>query len=113
MLLIVVSFLRVDDKAARYNACYQYSIEVCILIPEAFGNVGILFLLLDHQAPLLPQLKHGGEDRELSNVGVDVVEPELVHRQERSGSPNSCTAVDQDCAWDLKENQYVQTKLKE
>ena len=102
VLLIVVSLLRVDDKAARYNACYnacyQYSIEVCILIPEAFGNVGILFLLLDHQAPLLPQLKHGGEDGELLDLRVDVVEPELVHGQERSSSSYSSTAVDEDCS---------------
>ena len=77
--------------------CYQHSTEVFILIPEAFGNVGILFLLLNHQASLLPQLKDSGKDRELSYVGVDVVEPELVHRQERSGSSNPGTAVDQDC----------------
>ena len=96
VLLIIVSFLRVDDKAARYNVTNIPLKFVSQLIPEAFGNVGILFLLLNHQASLLPQLKHGGEDRELSDVGVDVVEPELVHRQERSGSPNSCAAVDQD-----------------
>ena len=48
-------------------------------LPEALCNVGILLLLLNHLAPLLPQLKHGGEDGELLDVGVDVVEPELVH----------------------------------
>ena len=48
-------------------------------IPEALSDVGILLLLLDHQAPLLPQLEHGGEDGELLDLGVDVVEPELVH----------------------------------
>ena len=50
-----------------------------LAIPEALGNVGILLFLLDHQAPLLPQLKHGGEDGELLDLRVDVVEPELVH----------------------------------
>ena len=74
-------------------------------IPEALSDVGILLFLLDHQAPLLPQLEHGGEDGELLDLGVNVVEPELVHCQERSSSPNSCTAVDQYCAWDLKDNQ--------
>ena len=48
-------------------------------IPEALSDVGILLFLLDHQAPLLPQLKHGGEDGELLDLRVDVVEPELVH----------------------------------
>ena len=105
VLLIVVSLLRVDDKAKRYNVTNIPLKFVSLLIPEAFGNVGILLLLLNHQASLLPQLKDSGEDRELSNVGVDVVEPELVHRQERSCSSNPSTAVDQYCAWDLKENQ--------
>ena len=64
-----------------------------------------MFLLLNHQASLLPQLKDGGEDRELPDVGVDVVEPELVHRQERSSSSYSGTAVDQDSAWGIREEE--------
>ena len=76
-----------------------------IVLPETFCNVSVLLFLLDHKTPLLPQLEHSGIKGKLSYVGVDVVEPELVHRQERSSSPNSCTAVDQYCAWDLKDNQ--------
>ena len=68
-----------------------------IVSPETFCNVSILLFLLNHKAPLLPELEHSGIKGKLSDVGVDVVEPELVHRQERSGSPNSCAAVDQDC----------------
>ena len=67
-------------------------------IPEALGDVGVLLFLLDHQAPLLPQLEHGGEDGELLDLRVDVVEPELVHGQEGACSSNTSTAVDQDSA---------------
>ena len=47
--------------------------------PEALGNVGILFPLLDHQASLPPECNHGGQDGELVDVGVEVVQPELVN----------------------------------
>ena len=70
-----------------------------IVSPDTFRNVSVLLFLLNHQASLLPQFEHSGIEGKLSDVGVDVVEPELVHRQERSGSPNSCTAVDQDGTW--------------
>ena len=76
-----------------------------IVSPETFCNVSILLFLLNHEPPLLPQLEYSGKEGKLSDVGVDVVEPELVHRQERSSSPNSCAALDQYCAWDLKGNQ--------
>ena len=65
--------------------------------PETFGNVRVLFFLLDHQDSLLPERNHGGQDGELVDVGVEVVEPELVHRQEGSGPSHSSTAVHQDC----------------
>ena len=68
--------------------------------PETLGNVGVLLFLLDHKAPLPPQSEHSGEDGELLHVGVNVVEPELVHRQEGACSSNSCAAVHQDCAWE-------------
>ena len=67
--------------------------------PEALGDVGILFFLLDHQASLPPEGNHGGHDGELIDVGVEVVQPELVHRQEGSGSSHTSTAVHQDCPW--------------
>ena len=65
--------------------------------PEALGNVGVLFLLLDHQASLSPEGNHSGQDGELVNVGVEEIEPELVHCQEGSRPSDSSTAVDQDC----------------
>ena len=68
--------------------------------PETLGNVGVLLFLLDHEAPLPPQSEHSGEDRELLDVGVDVVEPELVHGQEGARPSNSCAAVHQDCSWE-------------
>ena len=68
-------------------------------IPETLCNVGILLFLLNHKAPLPPQGEHGGKDGELLHVGVDVVEPELVHRQEGSGPSHSGAAVHQNRAW--------------
>ena len=65
--------------------------------PEALGDVGVLFFLLDHQASLLPEGNHRGQDGELVDVGVEVVEPELVHRQEGSGPSHTGAAVNQDC----------------
>ena len=76
-----------------------------IVLPETFCNVSVLLFLLNHQASLLPHLEHSGIEGKLPDVGVDVVEPELVHRQERSGSSYPSTTMDQYCAWDLKENQ--------
>ena len=67
--------------------------------PETLCNVGILLFLLDHKAPLPPEGEHRGKDGEVLHVGVDVVQPELVHRQEGSSSSHSGTAVYQDCAW--------------
>ena len=69
--------------------------------PEALGNVGVLFLLLDHQASLPPEGNHSGQDGELVDVGVEEVEPQLVHGQEGSRPSDSSTAVDQDCSWEL------------
>ena len=70
-----------------------------LIQPETLCNVGILFFLLNHKAPLPPEGEHSGEDGEVLDVGVDVVQPELVHRQEGSSSSHSGTAVYQDCAW--------------
>ena len=67
--------------------------------PETLCNVGILLFLLNHKAPLPPQGEHGGKDGELLHVGVGVVEPELVHRQEGSGPSHSGAAVHQNRAW--------------
>ena len=70
-----------------------------LIQPETLCNVGILFFLLNHKAPLPPEGEHRGKDGEVLHVGVDVVQPELVHRQEGSSSSPSGTAVYQDCAW--------------
>ena len=67
--------------------------------PEALGDVGILFFLLDHQTSLPPEGNHGGHDGELVDVGVEVVQPELVHCQEGSSPSHTSTAVHQDCPW--------------
>ena len=63
--------------------------------PEALGDVGVLFFLLDHQASLPPEGNHRGHDGELVDVGVEVVQPELVHRNEGPSPSNSSTAVDE------------------
>ena len=78
---IVVPFLCANDKT------------------ETLCNVGILLFLLNHKAPLPPQGEHGGKDGELLHVGVHVVEPELVHRQEGSGPSHSGAAVHQNRTW--------------
>ena len=72
-----------------------------IFSPETLGNVGILFFLLDHQASLPSEGNHRGQDGELVDVGVEVVQPELVHRQEGSGPSHSSAAVHQDCPLEL------------
>merc|ERR1719378_1787367 len=77
---IVVAFLCADNET------------------EALCNVGILLFLLNHQASLPPQGEHGGKEGELLHVGVDVVEPELVHRQEGPGSSYAGAAVHQNRA---------------
>ena len=51
-----------------------------------------------NQAPHPPECNHGRHDGELLDIGVEEVEPELVHRQISSGPSNSSTAVDQDCS---------------
>ena len=70
--------------------------------PETLGNVGILFFLLDHQASLPSEGNHRGQDGELVDVGVEVVQPELVHRQEGPGSSHAGAAVHQDRALVIK-----------
>ena len=52
----------------------------------------------ENQAPHPPECNHCGHDGELLDVGVEEVEPQLVHCQVRSGSSNPGTAVDQDCS---------------
>ena len=63
---------------------------------EALGDVHVLHHLLHHQAPLLPQGEHGGEQGEAVDLLVVVVGPQLVQGQERAGSSNSGAAVHQD-----------------
>ena len=76
------------------------SLSIWLTQPETLCNEDILLFLLHHEAPLLPEGKHCGEDGELLDVGVDVVEPELVHGQEGARPSNSCAAVHQDCSWE-------------
>ena len=64
-------------------------------IPEALGDVGILLFLLDHQAPLLPQLEHGVLDGQLLHVGVLDVQPELEDGNVGACPPYPGTAVNQ------------------
>ena len=99
--ILIVSLLSTDDETARED-WYIHIIHMIFHLkfsPEALGDVGILFFLLDHQASLPPEGNHGGHDGELVDVGVEVVQPELVHRQEGSGSSHTSTAVHQDCPW--------------
>ena len=51
-----------------------------------------------NQAPHPPECNHGRHDGELLDIGVEEVEPELVHRQISSGPSNPGTAMDQDCS---------------
>ena len=74
--------------------------SVSLTQPETLCNVDILLFLLNHEAPLLSEGKHGGKDRELLDVWVDVVEPELVHSQKGPRPSNSCAALHQDCSWE-------------
>ena len=39
-------------------------------LPEALGDVDVLCGLLDHQAPLPPQLQHGGQNGQALAVKV-------------------------------------------
>ena len=74
---------------------------ICFLFfkyqPETFGNVGVLFLLLDHQTALPPHRGHGVHDGQLGDLRVEVVQPELVHRDEGPGPSDSGAAVDKNC----------------
>ena len=65
--------------------------------PETFGNVGVLFLLLDHETALPPHRDHGVHDGELGDLRVEVVQPELVHCNEGPRPSNSGAAVDENC----------------
>ena len=94
---VVVAFLRADDETEEKALIWHFS--EFPPKPERLCDVGILLFLLNHKAALPPQSEHGGEDGELLHVGVDVVEPELVHRQEGSGPSYSSAAVHQDRAW--------------
>ena len=73
--------------------------------PETLCYVGILLFLLDHKTPLPPEGEHSGEDGELLHARVDVVQPELVHRQEGSSSSHSGAAVHQNRAWQYSGEQ--------
>ena len=76
--------------------------------PEASGNVNILFLLLNHQTTLSSEGDYQGKDREVCHVGVEVVQPELVHRQKGSRSSHSRATMYQDCSWGkTKEDGFV------
>ena len=99
--ILIVSLLSTDDETARED-WYIHIIHMIFHLkfsPEALGDVGILFFLLDHQASLPPEGNHGGHDGELVDVGVEVVQPELVHRQEGSGPSHAGAAVHQNRTW--------------
>ena len=73
---VVVAFLRADDETEEKALIWHFS----VFKPERLCDVGVLLFLLNHKAALPPQGEYGGEDGELLHIGVDVVEPELVHR---------------------------------
>ena len=98
LAFIVVPFLCADDKTEE-KALHTSHFFNFSPIPETLCDVGILLFLLNHKTPLPPQGEHGGKDGELLHVGVHVVEPELVHRQEGSGPSNSGAAVHQNSTW--------------
>ena len=90
---VVVAFLRADDKTEEKALIWHFS----VFKPDRLCDVGVLLFLLNHKAALPPQGEHSGKDRELVDLGVDVVEPELVHRQEGSSPSHTGAAVNQDC----------------
>ena len=90
---VVSSFFHADNEAEKKVLGFSYSKHQ----PETFGNVGVLFLLLDHQTTLPP---HGGDrvhDGQLGDLRVEVVQPQLVHSDEGARPTNSGTAVNQNC----------------
>ena len=90
---VVSSFFHADNETEEKSLRLSFSKHQ----PETFGNVGVLFLLLDHQTTLPPHRKHGVHDGQLGDLRVEVLQPELVHSDEGASPSDSGTAVDQNC----------------
>ena len=107
--LVVVALLRTHHETVRRST---HLLPPYPLLPEALGDVDVLCGLLDHQAPLPPQLQHRGQDDQAGDLGILrdilqtlvfvsvlldnlVVQPELVESQEGARPANTGATVDQ------------------